>query len=258
MDTVTLIGINLYGKRLIREVKIDQEVIFLSLHQLSALDLAPLAQCTNLKGIYLDSNNLLEIDLAPLAQCTQLQTLDLHNNKLIEVDLTPLVNLKDLKGLGLDSSVKLLLSRDVQNKELPPALEIRRSTINWTEPRDLIKQLRQLSLSCETLSLAELTELLNFQNTSTLKKWLLKEAVGKVAFKLKGDSVDFSHITSDITSIHRTSFFCVLDSEAHPATESAYQCKVCKRFVCSSCYQLMVMTAVSNCPYCGEDLSKIQ
>lgn len=75
MDAVTLIGIDLYGKRLIRKIKIAQENIFLSMHQLSAIDLAPLAQCTKLKKIYLDSNNLLQIDLAPLAQCTRLETL---------------------------------------------------------------------------------------------------------------------------------------------------------------------------------------
>ncbi len=105
MDTVTLIGIDLYGKRLIKEVKNDQESIFLSMRQLSAIDLASLAQCPKLKGLYLDSNDLLQIDLAPLAQCTRLQTLDLQNNKLIEVDLTPLVHCKGLKGLGIDNSV---------------------------------------------------------------------------------------------------------------------------------------------------------
>lgn len=258
MDTVTLIGIDLYGKRLIKEVKNDQESIFLSMRQLSAIDLASLAQCPKLKGLYLDSNDLLQIDLAPLAQCTRLQTLDLQNNKLIEVDLTPLVHCKGLKGLGIDNSVKLIISRDVQKNPLPPALEMRRNKITWAEPRGLIKQLRQISLSCETLSLNELSESLGFKSTSALKKWLLKEAIGKVAFKLRENSVDFSHIASDISSIHRTSFFCVLDSEAHPATESAYQCEVCKRFVCSSCYDLMVLTEVSNCPYCGDELSKIQ
>lgn len=258
MDAVTLIGINLYGKRLIKEVKTDQKSIFLSMHQLSAIDLAPLAQCPKLEKLYLDGNNLLQIDLAPLAQCTHLQTLDLHDNKLIEVDLTPLVHCKELKGLGIDNSVILLISRDVQEKKLPPALEARRKEINWTEPRELIKQLRQISLSCETLSLDELAELLNFQSIPRLKRWLLREAAGNIAFKLKKNSVDFSHITSDVTSIHRTSFFCVLDSEAHPATESAYQCKICKRFVCSACYNLMVMTQVSSCPYCGDEINKVQ
>lgn len=258
MDVVTLIGIDLYGKRLIREVNIGQESIFLSMYQLSAIDLAPLTQCTKLKKLYLDNNNLFQIDLAPLAQCTLLETLDLHTNKLSEVDLTPLVHCKELRGFGIDSSVKLLISQDIRKQKLPPALETRRNKITWTEPRDSIKQLRQISLSCETLSLAELAKSLDFKSTSALKTWLLREAVGKVAFKLRKNSVDFSQIISDSPSINRTSFFCVLDSEAHPATEAAYQCKKCIRFVCSACYELMVMTEVANCPYCGAELTKVQ
>ncbi|MCK4848829.1 MAG: hypothetical protein KAT16_07400, partial [Candidatus Heimdallarchaeota archaeon] len=56
----------------------------------------------------------------------------------------------------------------------------------------------------------------------------------------------------------RKSFFCQLDNEQHPSTDSAYKCNQCSRMVCSSCYEDMKKTGVLACPYCKGNLIKVQ
>ena len=56
----------------------------------------------------------------------------------------------------------------------------------------------------------------------------------------------------------RISFFCQLDNEKHPAMDSAFQCELCARYVCDSCYRDMNMVGLSSCSYCGGSLIQIQ
>ena len=56
----------------------------------------------------------------------------------------------------------------------------------------------------------------------------------------------------------KRSFHCQMDGEAHPATDSAYECEVCKRNICTDCYQQMVSSGLTICPYCQGDLQRIQ
>ncbi|UCG90619.1 MAG: zinc ribbon domain-containing protein [Candidatus Heimdallarchaeota archaeon] len=56
----------------------------------------------------------------------------------------------------------------------------------------------------------------------------------------------------------RESFFCQLDNEKHPSTDSAYECGQCARKVCSDCYDNITQTGVTRCPYCKGELYKIQ
>lgn len=60
-------------------------------------------------------------------------------------------------------------------------------------------------------------------------------------------------------SIHkRRSFHCQMDGEAHPATDSAYECEVCKRIVCIDCFHQMALSGLTICPYCQGRLRMIQ
>ncbi|MHA2033250.1 MAG: double zinc ribbon domain-containing protein, partial [Candidatus Kariarchaeaceae archaeon] len=56
----------------------------------------------------------------------------------------------------------------------------------------------------------------------------------------------------------RKTFFCQLDNEQHPSTDSAYQCDQCSRMVCANCYEDIGKTGVRVCPYCKGNLNKIQ
>jgi hypothetical protein len=56
----------------------------------------------------------------------------------------------------------------------------------------------------------------------------------------------------------RKSFFCQLDNEKHPSTDSAYQCVQCSRMVCADCYGDIGKTGVTACPYCKGKLAKVQ
>ena len=56
----------------------------------------------------------------------------------------------------------------------------------------------------------------------------------------------------------RISFFCQLDNEKHPSTESAYECEQCSRRICGDCYEDITKTGVTLCPYCKGELSQTQ
>ncbi|MHA2248253.1 MAG: hypothetical protein ACXADY_25105, partial [Candidatus Hodarchaeales archaeon] len=56
----------------------------------------------------------------------------------------------------------------------------------------------------------------------------------------------------------RISFFCQIDNEQHPATESAYRCKKCSRMLCKRCYKNEKSVDIPKCPYCQGTLSLIQ
>ncbi|MHA2244168.1 MAG: cache domain-containing protein [Candidatus Hodarchaeales archaeon] len=59
-------------------------------------------------------------------------------------------------------------------------------------------------------------------------------------------------------TIERKSFFCQLDNEKHPATDSAYQCDKCSRMVCENCFNDAKSAGMVQCPYCKGHLSKAQ
>ena len=54
------------------------------------------------------------------------------------------------------------------------------------------------------------------------------------------------------------SFFCQLDNETHPTIESAYQCRICARYVCNDCYRKLKLVQLINCPFCDGKLYKAQ
>ncbi|MFW9777200.1 MAG: zinc ribbon domain-containing protein [Candidatus Heimdallarchaeota archaeon] len=56
----------------------------------------------------------------------------------------------------------------------------------------------------------------------------------------------------------RKTFFCQLDNEKHPATDSGYECEQCSRMICASCYTNMSQTGITACPYCKGNLVKVQ
>jgi hypothetical protein len=56
----------------------------------------------------------------------------------------------------------------------------------------------------------------------------------------------------------RVPFFCQLDNETHPIIESAYQCRICARYVCNDCYRKLKLVQLVNCPFCDGKLYKAQ
>ncbi len=53
-------------------------------------------------------------------------------------------------------------------------------------------------------------------------------------------------------------FFCQMDGDKHPATDSGYQCVSCGRLVCEYCYLEMIHANITICPFCQQNLEKIQ
>jgi len=49
-------------------------------------------------------------------------------------------------------------------------------------------------------------------------------------------------------------FFCQIDGDSHPATDKAYQCTSCKRFVCGSCFNDLSAIERTSCPMCDGSL----
>ena len=56
----------------------------------------------------------------------------------------------------------------------------------------------------------------------------------------------------------REAFFCQLDNEKHPSTDSTYECEQCSRMICSDCFDNISRTGITRCPYCKGELVKTQ
>ena len=79
----------------------DGQVAALSLYNCKISDVAPLANLTQLKGLYLDRNQI--FDAAPLAILTQLTELFLNHNQIR--DISPVIALSKLTRLELDRNL---------------------------------------------------------------------------------------------------------------------------------------------------------
>ncbi|MHA2293080.1 MAG: double zinc ribbon domain-containing protein [Candidatus Hodarchaeales archaeon] len=73
-----------------------------------------------------------------------------------------------------------------------------------------------------------------------------------------GAKVEQDKKTYELFPDERKSFFCQLDNEKHPSTDSAYECVQCSRKICGDCYDNISRSGVTICPYCKGDLQQIQ
>ena len=53
------------------------------------------------------------------------------------------------------------------------------------------------------------------------------------------------------TKIAGIPFFCQVDGETHPATDTAYQCTECGRFICKKCLTDLMEIGRPSCPMCN-------
>ena len=52
-------------------------------------------------------------------------------------------------------------------------------------------------------------------------------------------------------------FFCQVDGKTHPATDTAFQCKQCGRFICDNCFQDLVNVVRPSCPMCDGAMARV-
>ncbi|UCG04075.1 MAG: hypothetical protein JSW11_08820 [Candidatus Heimdallarchaeota archaeon] len=69
--------------------------------------------------------------------------------------------------------------------------------------------------------------------------------------KLKKPLTIFTPPKKPFSKALGTPFFCQVDNEQHPATDIAYQCQQCSRFVCEKCFLDMKAAKMATCPMCG-------
>ena len=110
--------------------------------------------------------------------------------------------------------------------------------------------------------IAELTQL-NQDITHKLLKQILSD-YPKIGEYHEYEQVFVKHgdepvlLSPTKTDTQRIAFFCQLDSERHPASESAYECQRCGRRICRRCYIDCQSTGITACAYCQGELVKIQ
>jgi hypothetical protein len=97
---------------------------------------------------------------------------------------------------------------------------------------------------------------------STDIKLVIERLKEKETSKLNQDVVEFvppiDNSNAERAETERRSFHCQIDGEKHPATDSAYECENCSRYVCADCLFNMISTGVTGCPYCDGNLLMIQ
>ena len=120
----------------------DGQVMALSLYIYKIIDVAPLANLTQLTELYLVGNQI--IDIAPLANLTQLNRLSLSANQII--DVAPLANLTQLNYLDLSLNQISAVAPLANLKQLTELNLINNRIIDVT-PLTHLTQLNRLSLS---------------------------------------------------------------------------------------------------------------
>ncbi len=80
---------------------------------MTAVDLAPIAGCTQLESLDLSNNLLQSLDLWPLMRCRRLNILSLRSNRLTRVDVSPLFLCPNLRDVNLDSTVEIVANHDL-------------------------------------------------------------------------------------------------------------------------------------------------
>ncbi|MHA1941390.1 MAG: zinc ribbon domain-containing protein [Candidatus Hodarchaeales archaeon] len=73
-----------------------------------------------------------------------------------------------------------------------------------------------------------------------------------------GAAIEQKNDTKTYFPDERKAFFCQLDNEQHPSTDSAYRCIQCSRMICANCFDDIGKTGINACPYCKGTLRKAQ
>ena len=136
----------------------DDQVTSLSLYDCKIIDVAPLANLTQLTELYFIGNQI--SDFAPLASLVQLTRLDLDNNQII--DVAPLAKLTQLAELYLNGN-QITDVAPLANLTQLTRLDLDRNQISDVAPLANLVQLTELSLNgnqiIDIAPLAHLTQL---------------------------------------------------------------------------------------------------
>jgi len=151
MDEIILRYKTRRGEDLLR-LEPEVTAVDLSFRHVVAIDLRPLARCTDLESLDLSGNNLSEIDLWPLSRCKRLSRLNLSDNPLTEIDVTPLFSCPRLSTIGVDPTVTIRADYDVGTSgPRPRPLDgLRRTrTVTWvhgegreTDPQQVVENIK--------------------------------------------------------------------------------------------------------------------
>ncbi len=120
----------------------------------------------------------------------------------------------------------------------------------YFQESDTMKKFTNLTKVFTSMDLEDLADQLNFPTQKALIEWLSNDPARKLNFTISERKIFFGYI--------RQIFFCQLDSQNHPASDSAYQCAKCSRFICYSCYEEQTEIGLYKCPYCKGKFNKIQ
>ncbi|UCG03411.1 MAG: DNRLRE domain-containing protein [Candidatus Heimdallarchaeota archaeon] len=92
---------------------------------------------------------------------------------------------------------------------------------------------------------------------TSLAKKLFETSIEKPISPVKPEPMDLD-TEIVLTPKERRSFFCQIDGQKHPATDSAYECEECSRNVCGSCHESSKVVGIGGCPFCQGRLIRIQ
>lgn len=202
------------------------ERLFLEDNHLTQFDFSSLHQCSNLQHISLEKNLISEIDLWPLYNKGSLRFLNLQRNPIQEIDLTPLWGCRALDLFKIDSEVRLVVSDELRNHNIPAALEPFRPHFNWSEFEKSTNQLDHLK-----------------------------------AFLTTGSSPQLSGFKTEVYSspldMTIPPFYCQLCGIKHIAGTPRLQCEKCARYVCVESFTDMATVGRSTCPMCDSKLRRI-
>ncbi len=167
---------------------------------------------------------------------------------------------KDQFGKKIKQNKREII-KNIEHKFTEMHMQMKKHS-NWVEKQKLEKILDKLMKRVDHIHKDEFMAVMGFSESKYFMDWFMNLPEGSPII-LKGEIISFKSqvpppAIKGTQKVQRKSFFCQLDNEQHPATESAYECGKCSRTVCSDCYDQSRDVGVAKCPYCNGDLHQVQ
>ena len=210
---------------------------------------------------------LFDADTFPIEFLRGIKFLLEVNTREAEIQFSRAFEKKTSLPVGISQKLKSTISLDInlQSESIDDIIQEQKMRFKKRNRLD------ELLRAYHVLSLEKMAEMMEFEDTNRLEKFLI-ELPEQVPVKILGGKVylgrhDFTGTMieemnkalegwerSGFGAYSSTVFSCQIDGGTHPLREAHYQCVSCHRFVCETCYTSLKEVGRIICPFCESSL----
>ena len=192
------------------------------------------------------------------------------NDRIIKESFQPLIVLNRHKvrvpgGINecakavrvVESFARLMSLRPQVTFPIPP-VRYSRQEVSESQKKAILGILKTRKERDTPLNLFSVGEILDLDLVQVRTILFELIADNKVIGRFEGDSFvpdDLNPSRSISSRMAGVAFFCQVDNQTHPATDVAFQCSQCGRFICEMCFLDLVQIGHPSCPMCDGPMS---